>query len=367
MSPSCTIHIDPLPCWLVSLSAVTVSQVSFPHARRLISHPEGVHRVGGRLLVGVRAAGRLQVFDVEALLAGDVRPVVEFPVPWPDRAWPGNTFTPDLTTAVWSGPDRVRAIDPAGAVRWEWRHEETPWGVGEDGSTFATADGRQVWAVVPGTDNPEWIVLDAATGRLIDRSPLPWRANGYRHLAHPDGRRVGLNLIADDICGMFWGRRALPMDVVEVYSEEEIVADVDPTGRLMATVHTTGYFIRLRQFPAGDAVVAWADSREVGRLLGIEANGYLRHWWRTRGGFLDARMYLACCRESGTNELTHWLFNVPFSADGEYADEVIGGQLSGPIRYPAPVAEHLWPLGDTTWLTADAEALHRWRLAPGPV
>jgi hypothetical protein len=112
--------------------------------------------------------------------------------------------------------------------------------------------------------------------------------------------------------------------------------------------------------------VSWADNREVTQLLGVDekdADGHLRHWWRTGGGFLDPNRYLACCRERGSNELTHWLFAVPFTATGDYADEVVAGMLSGPIRYPGPVTEHLWPLGDNTWLTADDETLCRWRLA----
>jgi hypothetical protein len=328
-----------LHCRLVSPHAEPVAQAHLPAAQRLISHPEGALRVAGRRLAGVRRSARLAVFDLDALLAGDPRPVAEFPVPWPGWAAP-HAFTPDLTTAVCSGPDRVSAVGPAGDVRWEWRHESVPWGRDRTGSAFVTVDGRQVWAVVPGTGHPEWIVLDAGDGRLLGRFPLPWAANGHRHVAHPDGGLVGLNLIADDACGVYWGRlTAEGLRVTEVCSDEEIVADVDPAGRLMATVNMSGYFVGLRRVPdgedddGGDDVVAYADSP--------------RPRWSTRGGFLGPDTFLACSRVP-----EHWLFT---AASG----------LSGPIRYPGPATEYVRPLGDGTWLTAHGETLSRWRLRAG--
>src|SRR5262249_26708418 len=154
----------------------------------LISHTEGTHRADRRLLVGVRDAGWLVVFDLDLLLSGQTRPVVGFPAPWPERSWPGNWFTPGLEMAVVSGPDQIRGVRPKGDVRWHWRHPDAAWGADQDGSTFVTADGRQVWAVVPtvderGTDGQRWVVLDASDGRLLDHVPLPWRAGGSWHLA----------------------------------------------------------------------------------------------------------------------------------------------------------------------------------------
>ena len=95
----------------------------------------------------------MRVYHVDRLLAGDRAPVAEFPTPW--ASWfshYGNTFLPDLSAAVFSEDDRVRAVDPAGGTRWEWSHAEHPWGRDDGGAVLASSDGTQVWAVVPGVD-----------------------------------------------------------------------------------------------------------------------------------------------------------------------------------------------------------------------
>ncbi|GEM_PF-6264414 len=347
-------------------TAQLISRASFPGARHLINNRGRALRSAAGVRVPMAVQGRLFVYDLETLLSGDVRPVAEFPLPAAGFQHSASV-TPDLSTAVFSiarSQTAVQAIDPAGGVRWEWRHEYS------EGSSLLTADGRQVWAVVAARDRrsrdwtSEWVVLDAADGRLLDRAPLPWRADEDDLVAHPDGRHVGLCRVQEDRCAVFWGRYDADggLQVWEFSSADEIIIGIDPTGRLAVLTGVDGQFIRLRAFPHG-AVGSGVSAAEAGQ-----------HRWYQYAGFVDPTTLIAS--SSATVDMTgtdasHWLIAAPVPEMGEYAPhiapDIARGTLRGTVSYPPPIAgypmAHLWPLGDGTWLTADGNALYRWSLA----
>lgn len=121
---------------------------------------------------------------------------VRFPAPWP-RGFGTCTVAPGGGLAVFAGVHAVRAVDPSGAVRWEVAHgcwegscrtlhttyEEYAADrrhlYADSGSAVFSADGTLVWAHIRGpvaASGPdpealdEWLVIDAADGRVLGRA-----------------------------------------------------------------------------------------------------------------------------------------------------------------------------------------------------
>ncbi|WP_163570883.1 hypothetical protein [Fodinicola feengrottensis] len=183
----------------MKLEARLVSSVERPEAYRIISHRHGVIRPNSRILVGLPESDRFQVFDLDTLLSGDQRPAADFRIP--ATAVGDHAFTPDLRTAVFCTADKVVAT---GESSWEW-----PLAVAgsKNGSVFVPSDGKHVWAVVPAAgDGQEWVVLDAADGKLVGRASLPWRAYSTQQQSI-DGR-VSVTLIEQDSCDLLGRVRA---------------------------------------------------------------------------------------------------------------------------------------------------------------
>jgi YD repeat-containing protein len=356
---------------LVDMPARLVATAALPFARRLLSHPEGRHRTPDGLLVAMRVKDRMRVYHLDRLLAGDSAPVADFPTPW--ASWSshyGNTFLPDLSTAVFSEDDRVRAVDPAGGTRWEWSHAEHPWGPYDGGAVLASSDGTQVWAVVPGVDaqgkqGQDLVVLAADDGNLLGRTTLlDWRQPHPFPLAHPDGRHVGVNFIEQDQSYLFWAVLEAESTVRawQVPCDEESVVDVRPDGRLVASRSVQGYFVAQRRFPDGH-LLGETDNQEMRALLDGQSqnddDGYWRYKWEGLGAFVDDRTVLAVLR-GPDDAMSHWLLKTPADLDQEWARLV-----QGRVRYEpeAPDLYRVRALGDGTWLTADEQSIQRWTLA----
>ncbi|MEJ8640395.1 hypothetical protein WKI68_01040 [Streptomyces sp. MS1.HAVA.3] len=89
---------------------------------------------------------------------------VRFPAPWP-RRFGGYAVAPAGGLVVFAGLHALRAVDPAGKVRWEIRHRcwagcpghdgfdeyagDPGHRFGSSGSAGFSADGTLVWAHVP--------------------------------------------------------------------------------------------------------------------------------------------------------------------------------------------------------------------------
>lgn len=129
-------------------------------------------------------------------------PQTRFPAPWPRRF---GTFTvaPGGDLAVFAGVHSVRAVDPAGAVRWEVRHGCWEGGCrilhasfeeyadsrshlyADSGSAVFSADGSLVWAHIRGPvataarirrrSTSGWSSMPPTGGCWGGRMRRPWR------------------------------------------------------------------------------------------------------------------------------------------------------------------------------------------------
>jgi len=302
---------------------------------------------GGVPHFAVRSAGELRViavdFDSERLLEAAV-----FPAPWERWRWAPDAVAPDLSFAVFSGETAIRAVGRDGRTLWE--HEHDCWGCGdlESGSVIVSADGARVWASAPSPhaetdpmlpyEGDDWLVFDAAGGDVVGITRLDCAAAGSFHLLHPDGVHVGLSVgEGQDGSPSYWGR--LDGDLIEYRliggeDRDRVLTAVSPSGRTYLTIAHEQYDLRVHSF-GDDAVVGSYEVDDEGdEGLSYEA------------GFVTEDRVLAGEDEGDR----HWLIEAP------------SGRLLGEVRYPGPVTGTARPLGDGTWLTADGDAVTRWRL-----
>jgi hypothetical protein len=326
-------------------SARLLSHVAFPHARRLINAQTESSHSGPAVLVPVALDGRLLVYELGRLLGGDTAPVVEFPVP-ADAFQHSAGVIADRTTAVFpivASETAVRAIDPTGAVRWEWRYHCS--------AGTCRVVGGQVWTIVLPYDDrngptgpAELVVLDASDGHLLGRAALSETVSETGIVPHPDGRQVGVFSVDETssdnyVAGFVDG--AVGVDRWDFGADETLIG-IDPGGSLAQLVQTDGRYVRLRDLATGQ-VLSTRDS-ESGRM------------WYQYGGFLDPGLLIVAdgaIADDHGSDARHWLWPAGPEAGIE------------PVAYPTtePILAHLWALGDLTWLTADPTTLYHWTLA----
>ncbi|WP_033820012.1 hypothetical protein [Kitasatospora sp. MBT63] len=321
------------------------------------------------------------------LVAVDLRQpdrTVRFPAPWP-RRYGTVALAPGLGLALFAGVHALRAVDPAGATRWEVRHacwedgcpdlhEEAAQYVGagshpyaSKGSAVFSADGSVVWAHVRPTadaddDEEEWLVLDAADGRVLARAQTGTIAAGSEHVPHPDPRQMGLSVgEGQDGVPLRWGRWDGDTLTVGNLGRERVLLAVSPSGERMLTVthyqetlavHRAGEQEARSELDATDAVPSRPGD------TGPAAATDLR--WDYYGGFLDEETVIAGTSESEQKDdeeyggARHWLL----------AAEPL--RPAGRVAYPFPVSGPPHPLGDGTWatVTGQARTVHLWERAP---
>lgn len=110
-----------------------------------------------------------------------------------------------------------------------------------------TVDGERVWAVVPGREESQTlVVLECTTGTLVSQaSLLEGRHASPNVVLHPDGRHVGPTFIEPDLCTSFWAHLQPDSSIEhwEIQSDEEVTIGIAPTGERIVTANLQGHFI----------------------------------------------------------------------------------------------------------------------------
>ncbi|MFE4588802.1 hypothetical protein [Streptomyces laurentii] len=332
-----------------------------------------------RLLVQ-RGETELIVRQVAApATAGPIR----FPAPWP-RRYGDAVVSPDAILAVFSGPHGLRAVDRAGAVRWELGHgcwADCPEGgavtsyaddhvhrYASRGSVCFSADGTLVWAHVRGPlagDEPvqgpgeeEWLVLNAADGTLLARAGTGTAAEGSFHVPHPDPARMGLTIgEGQDGSPLRWGHfdgRTLTVD--RLGDDDLVLLAASPGGGHLLTVTHDQDTLAVRRLADG-VVTAVLDASGIPPRApgaGVEEGEEDQDpaYFDYAGGFVDEDTAVFGSVESDDEhgDLRHWLVDTARMARAER------------IGYPFPVEVPPTALGDGTWYTTSraGNALHIW-------
>lgn len=344
--------------------------------------PHVEHWPGRRLLVQ-RGDGELavRVLDQPADGSGESAPV-RFPAPWP-RRFGRCAVSPTLDVAVFTGVDSVRAVDRTGAVRWEIRHhcwadpgrgphathrsyedyaDSRDHRHANSGSAGFSSDGSVVWVHVLGplaedrreaTEPPaeEWLVVDAAQGRVLARAEARAAAAGSVHVPHPDPAQMGLSVgEGQDGARLRWGRwdgRTLSVSYFEdeTDGEDRILMAVSPSGDSLLTVSHDQDTLAVHAVTDGSVRSALSADAVPGHpgtdIDADEEEDETEVFWDYEGGFLDATTGIAGTAESDEEygEGRHWLVDL---ARMRLGDQVV---------YPEPVSGPPRALGDGTWYT----------------
>lgn len=310
---------------MTALRARAIGGWTSPWGRQVI------YSAGGSVAT-VRAEGRLTVLSLAdgAELAG-----------FPDAGALGHAVSPDLSFAVARSAEGVRAV---GGRAWFFPYaSETP------GSLLVSADGRHVWAALPGVGGQDrWLVLDAGSGTVLAEAGLDTSQAGSSPAAHPDGRHVGLSIgEGQEGAVLVWGRFE-DGRIHHWRAEDDLVlADIAPGGAVVLTIaHDQSEAVALA-FPGGDRI--WAAPGELIEREPHEPDEDL--FWDYYAGFVDDRRVLLSDVEYDEDERA-----------GHYLLDAATGEGLGEIEYPDEVTGYPRPLGDGTWLTASDEAVTRWTL-----
>jgi hypothetical protein len=243
------------------------------------------------------------------------------------------------THASW--PDKGFALESApGAVVLRhrngpaWRTGHPVWaGDFESGGAWFDHAGRP-FAVVPGADYDGCVVvaLSRAAGRVVAQAAIATAPAGIVPVHHRNGW-VGLSVDeGKDAARAWWvrlGDDARPtLEMLDAGWDDNVLADVDPSGKLVVTVpHGTGPLV-VRTFP---------DLEPLLRVAAPNADTF----WNLDACFVGTRLV---ARLSGQPDVT-----VAVHRDGKL--EVLA---VGPGRLVS-AAQH-------TWLTVEPDRIRRWRL-----
>ncbi|MGY0061897.1 hypothetical protein ACWY4P_36080 [Streptomyces sp. LZ34] len=353
------------------------------HGRAGVDAP--IPQIGpGMRLVVQRGDAEVAAYDLDEYAAEGEAAVVRFPAPWP-RRFGRVAVSPRRDLAVFVGVHALRAVDATGAVRWEVRHgcwegrcrashmsyeeyadlDEHPYT--GSGSAAVSADGKLVWAHIRGPlasdadPDPgaldEWLVLDAADGRVLGRMDAQTSAVGSEHVPHPDPGQMALSVgEGQDGAPLLWGRwdgRTLSVD--RLGDDDWVLLAISPSGDRFLTV--THYQETLAVHRAADGSVLAELVAEAAVPPHPDAQFEHREvWWDHNAGFLDEDTVITGTFESdliaGGEVGRNWLLDAARM------------RLTGQIDYPFPLSS--WPtaLGDGTWLTWSeaSDVLHLWTL-----
>lgn len=288
-----------------------------------------VQRWPDRRLVVIRRDEELLAYDVDRLRAGDHAPAARFPAPWPRRAGGKDAVSPTLEMAVFSGLHASHAVDAGGALRWKVRH--ACWEAScialhdsyeeyadspdhrhhDDGSCWISADGSTVWAhvrtplaedITPEVESEldeEWLVLDAADGRVLGRAPTGTVTAGSHHVPHPDPGQMGLSVgEGQDGVPLRWGRwDGRRLTVTHIGDDDRCLIDVSPDGTQFLTVAHWQGELALHHLPDGVVTHRVDGDDRVAADPPASPKTDEDPFWDYPCGFVDERTVIATNRD----------------------------------------------------------------------
>lgn len=331
----------------------------------------------GRRLLAQRGERELVAYDLDELTSNTDKPTVtRFPAPWP-RRFGTATVAPQRDLAVFAGVHALRAVDATGAGRWEVRHgcwdcncraNHTSFDdyahsadhnrYRDSGSAVFSADGSILWAHVRRplaadetradlTD--EWLVLDAADGRVLGRVDTQTEAGSSRHWPHPDLGQMGLGVsMGQDGQPLLWGHWDGKELTFDTFGEDDrVLLAVSPSGDRFLTVTHEQDALALHRVTDG-SVVAGVEAKTVAASYDNPESV----WWDYNGGFLDEQTVIIGTTDSDVGTELHWLVDVARM------------QVASQITYPFPISGTPDALNNGTWytVTETGNALHLWSL-----
>lgn len=362
----------------MTIAARLVASIAAPLDSTSAEAPQVLHWPDRRLLVQ-RGDTEVVALDLDVPHAGRASEV-RFPAPWP-RHFGSVTVSPERDAAVFAGVHAVRSVEATGATRWEVRHG--CWGGGcpllhvsfgeyaddrdhlhaDGGSVAVSADGRLVWAHVLGSsgsgghteDAPEqWVVLDAANGRILGGVETMTVASNSEHTSHPDPGWMGLSIgEGEEGSPVLWGRWDGQQLTTGQIGVEQVLLAVSPAGRHLLTVDVGQWSLSLHQVENGSVL------RELDAADTVPAHpgstGEDRVYWDYDAAFVDEDTIVA-----GTSEC-----DAPYGSVRHWLVDVHGMSLRGEISYPVPVSGPARAAGGGAWYTIskDGTSVDLWELA----
>jgi hypothetical protein len=298
------------------------------------------------------SAGTVCAYDLSTgpVTPSDVVPTVAFPVRVASLEPDSCAVAPDLSRALYATPNRVTCIDRHGSTLWQLDFE--PASSARPNAYNCcdySLDGTVVWVYRPdamarSADTDAWLAVDADAGRILARADLGSVGHGGKHVAHPhgehmllevgegqDGTRVYRGRLDRGRIGLFeypWGNRVL--------------VSVTPDGSHFMTVDHQGADAAFHTYPDG-AVVAQIPIGALGREL-FEA------FVEPIGGYLDDFTAVVTLAGETQNE-EEWF--------ERYLVDPRTGEVRGRIDVPSAHQYDFEPLGDGSWLSDTNGQLRR--------
>ena len=254
---------------------------------------------------------------------------------------------PHLGLAVYATRNSVVCIGPDGDLLW--RYELEPHSTvlhGHRPDCVFSLDGTTVCVYRPDamanrTDNDKWVMLSADAGEVVAELSLETVGHGGRHVLHPDGRHIlldvgegqdGSKLFRATVIGEHFD-----FDMYEF--EDRVLIDVGPDGQYFMTVGQLQVDVTIHGFPNGKAVL-----RLTLEDLGYEYDDdnedepqmdYI-------GGFLNSDVAVVVV--SGQNNNEEWRHY--------HQVDLRTGTALGRFEAHSQEGYDFEPLGDGTWITS---------------